>query len=742
MEVETMPRVRLGKPYPLGATWDGMGVNFALFSEHADKVELCLFDSSKAKSEYKRIPMIEYTDKVWHMYMTDIYPGQLYGYRVYGPYEPENGLRFNPNKIMLDPYARRVVRASQWHDSWFDYKRDVYAQEGKLLPDDRDNASWAPLGMIVDNAFTWENDEHPNTSWNKTIIYEAHVKGLTYLHPEIPEGLRGTYLGVASEPIIRHLKKLGVTAIELMPIHQHVDEYHLVKKGLTNYWGYNTIGFFAPDDRFTARGYRFADQVREFKTMVRILHTHGIEVILDVVYNHTAEGNHLGPNLSFRGIDNLSYYRLDASNKLLYVDFSGCGNSPNVRHPRVLQLIMDSLRYWITEMHVDGFRFDLASALARGLYDVDQLSAFFNIIHQDPVISRVKLIAEPWDLGAGGYQVGNFPVLWAEWNGKYRDMVRSFWNFPSAHHMREMATRFAGSSDLYEKSGRKPYASINFITCHDGFTMQDLVSYNEKHNEANLENNHDGNSHNISFNYGIEGPTDDTKIVDIRYRQKRNFMVTLMCSLGVPMISGGDELGRTQRGNNNAYCQDNEISWYPWNLSTRDAAFLEFVKMVVSIRKQQHVFHRSDFFRGRPIHDSGWKDITWFKPDGTEMIHDDWYDPHARAFGVTLGGDAIDELDDMGNRIIGDTILILFHFSRDEYLPFVLPTYTHNGLSSIASQPNNLIFQWKLLIDTVYELDHAADSLYWSPGESYDMAPASTAVLMLVTPEAEQGKKE
>ncbi|SFN05604.1 glycogen debranching protein GlgX [Thermodesulforhabdus norvegica] len=727
-----MPRVRPGRPYPLGATWDGMGVNFALFSENAEKVELCLFDSPDATRESARIPMVEYTDMVWHMYLTDLYPGQLYGYRVYGPYEPERGLRYNPNKVMLDPYAKRIIRSSRWHETWFDYRVDVFEKEGRLVPDTRDNAAWAPLGMVVDDAFTWQKDEHPDIPWNKTVIYEAHVKGLTYLHPDVPEELRGTYLGVATEPVIRHLRDLGVTAVELMPIHQHIDEYHLVRKGLANYWGYNSIGFFAPDERFSARGIGSSDPVREFKTMVKILHSHGIEVILDVVYNHTAEGDHSGPSLCFRGIDNPCYYRLDSQDMMKYIDFSGCGNSLNVRHPRVLQLIMDSLRYWVLEMHVDGFRFDLASALARGLYEVDQLSAFFNIIHQDPVISRVKLIAEPWDLGEGGYQVGNFPVLWAEWNGKYRDTIRAFWNYPSANNMRDMATRLAGSSDLYERSGKKPYASINFVTCHDGFTLQDLVSYNEKHNEANLEENRDGENNNISFNYGVEGPTDDPDIIETRYRQKRNFMLTLMCSLGVPMISGGDELGRTQKGNNNAYCQDNPISWYPWELSPRDAKFFEFVKKVVSIRKQQPVFQRSDFFQGRPIHDSGWKDITWFKPDGTEMKHEDWYDPGARALGVILGGDAIDELDDEGNRITGDTVLILFHFFRDGITPFVLPACTYNDTA-----PGKRIhrpFRWKLLVDTTYELDPPENLLYWNPGDVYNMTPASAALFVLTGP--------
>lgn len=705
-----------GKPYPLGATWDGMGVNFAIFSECADKVELCLFDSPGSIKETVRITIPEYTDQVWHVYLPDIRPGQLYGYRIYGPYEPKNGLRFNHHKVLVDPYARCIVRADRWHESWFDYDRKTHREKGELVPDLRDNAFCAPLSVVVDDAFTWKEDPRPETPWNQTIIYETHVKGLTILHPQVPKKVKGTYLGIASDPVIKHLKSLGVTAVELMPIHQHVDEYHLVQKGLTNYWGYNSIGFFAPDAR-----YAVSDPVREFKTMVKILHHHGIEVIIDVVFNHTAEGNHLGPTLCFRGIDNPAYYRLEKADKTRYVDFSGCGNSLNMRHPRVLQLIMDSLRYWILEMHVDGFRFDLASALARGLYEVDQLSAFFNIIHQDPVISRVKLIAEPWDLGEGGYQVGNFPVLWAEWNGKYRDAVRSFWNYPAPRHMREMATRLAGSSDLYEKSGKKPYASINFVTCHDGFTLHDLVSYNEKHNEINGEGNRDGENNNISYNHGIEGPTDNPDIIALRYRQKRNFMTTLMFSIGVPMILGGDELGRTQQGNNNAYCQDNEISWYHWNLSERDRAFLEFVKKVVKIWKEQPVFHRSDFFKGRPIHDSGWKDISWYKPDGFEMEHNDWYDDKIPALGAIFGGDAIDEVDEQGNPIKGDTILILFHFNPASETSFILPQCPQNGKGH----------SWRLMIDTRYDSGSTPEQVRWAPGMAYKMVPRSAALFVL-----------
>ncbi|HHN72800.1 MAG TPA: glycogen debranching enzyme GlgX, partial [Thermopetrobacter sp.] len=578
-------KIRPGSPYPLGATWDGVGVNFAIFSEHATRVELCLFDSVDAERESVRIPLPERTDMVWHGYVPDLIPGQLYGYRVYGPWDPEQGHRFNPNKVVFDPYAKAVGRPLRWADELYGYTYGHPSADLKM--DERDNAAWAPLAAVIDPAFTWGDDRRPNTPWHNTVIYEVHVKGFTKLHPEVPELLRGTYSGLASEPAIRHLKELGVTAVELMPVHHHAYERHLVEHNLSNYWGYNTLAFFAPDTRYAAAT-QPAEAVREFKRMVRVLHAAGLEVILDVVYNHTAEGNHLGPTLSLRGIDNAAYYRLSPENRRYYVDFTGCGNTLNMVHPRVLQLIMDSLRYWVLDMHVDGFRFDLASTLARELHEVDKLGAFFDIIHQDPVLSQVKLIAEPWDLGEGGYQVGNFPVGWTEWNGRYRDTVRAFWKGDGGM-MSEMATRLAGSSDLYEHSGRRPYASINFVTCHDGFTLQDLVSYNEKHNEANLEGNRDGENNNLSWNCGVEGPTDDPAIVALRERQKRNFIATLMLSQGVPMISGGDELSRTQRGNNNAYCQDNEISWYDWQLDERRRDFLEFVRYVVKLRREHPV---------------------------------------------------------------------------------------------------------------------------------------------------------
>jgi glycogen operon protein len=539
-----------GAPYPLGATWDGIGVNFAIFSEHATAVELCLFSGPDATAESGRMALPEQTDMVWHGYLPDVRPGQLYGYRVHGPYAPRAGHRFNPAKVLIGPYAKAVGRSVRRHDSLFGYRTGDPEQD--LSIDTRDNAAYAPLAAVVDEAFTWGTDRPPRTPWHETLIYELHVRGFTALNRHVAEGLRGTYLGVASEPALEHLLKLGVTAVELMPVHHHSDEWHLVQRGLTNYWGYNTLSYFAPDTRYAASPTPL-ESVREFKMMVRALHAAGLEVILDVVYNHTAEGNHLGPTLSLRGIDNTSYYRLRPDDARFYEDFTGCGNTLNMRSPRVLQLIMDSLRYWVLEMHVDGFRFDLASALARELHEVDKLGAFFDIIHQDPVISQVKLIAEPWDLGEGGYQVGNFPVGWTEWNANYRDAVRRFWRGDGGV-VSELATRLAGSSDLYGQSGRRPYASINFITAHDGFTLGDLVSYNEKHNEANGEDNRDGENNNLSWNCGVEGPTDNAAVRKLRWRQMRNLMTTLFTSLGVPMISGGDEMARTQRGNNNAYC--------------------------------------------------------------------------------------------------------------------------------------------------------------------------------------------
>jgi glycogen operon protein len=694
-----------------------MGVNFALFSEHAESVELCLLDSVNAEQESHRIVLPEYTDHVWHGYLPDARPGQIYGYRVYGPYLPEAGHRFNSNKMLLDPYAKAVIRPIHWCPAMYGYR--IEDPDADLSFDHEDNIRYAPLAAVIDPAFVWGDDRPPSVPWHKTVIYEAHVKGMTARHPDVPPELRGTYAGFASEPVIRHLKSLGVTAVELMPIHHSVNDERLVNIGLVNYWGYNTIGYFAPDLRFTSQGSR-QSPVTEFKMMVRTLHAAGIEVILDVVYNHTAEGNSFGPTISFRGIDNASYYRLAAYDKSKYMDFTGCGNTLNMMHPRVLQLIMDSLRYWILEMHVDGFRFDLASALARELYEVEKLGAFFDIIHQDPVISQVKLIAEPWDLGQGGYQVGNFPVLWTEWNAKYRDLVRRLWN-TGCLEVSELATRISGSSDLYETSGRKPYASINFVTCHDGFTLEDLVSYNEKHNEANGEENRDGENNNISFNYGVEGPSDNPAIRSLRFRQKRNFMATLLFSLGVPMISGGDELSRTQQGNNNGYCQDNELSWYPWELEKEEKQFLEFVKRVVTIRKSQPVFLRRNFFQGRPIRGTGIKDIAWLGPDGSEMTDEDWENPSVCSLGILLGGEALNEIDEMGRSIRGETLLLLFN-SSTETVPFVLPSHNEGGY-------------WKLMLDTTTEEPVPERRGFRESGTAYPLRDRSVALFRLYHPD-------
>jgi len=642
-------------------------VNFALFSESAQAVELCLFESTDAKAEYRRIPLREQNDRVWHIYLPEARPGWLYAYRVRGPYDPADGHRFNPAKVLSDPYAREIARTIRWDEAMFAYPYG--GPEADLLPDTRDNAAFAPLCKVVDPAYTWGDDAPPRHPWHETVIYECHVKGLTKRHPEVAPTLRGTYAGLAAEPVIRHLKALGITAVELLPVHQHVDDYALVQRGLSNYWGYNTLSFFAPELRYCSGA---MPPVQEFKMMVSTLHAAGIEVILDVVYNHTAEGDHLGPTLSLRGIDNRAYYRLRPDNPRYYVDYTGCGNTLNMLQPRVLQLIMDSLRYWILEMHVDGFRFDLASTLARELHDVDRLGAFFDIIHQDPVISQAKLIAEPWDLGEGGYQVGNFPILWTEWNGKYRDTIRRFWK-GEGRQVAELATRLSGSSDLYEASGRRPHASINFITCHDGFTLHDLVRYNEKHNLANGEDNRDGSTDNNSWNCGVEGPTEAPEINRLRAQQMRNFMATLLLSQGVPMICGGDEMGRTQGGNNNAYCQDNETTWHHWALDQEARKMLDFTKQVLRIRKNP-VLRRRHFFQGRKIRGSEIKDITWFSADGHEMSDAAWQDDSVRCMGVRLAGDAIQEVDQKGQSIVGDTLLILMN-AQAEPKSFVLPAY-------------------------------------------------------------------
>lgn len=696
-------RVWPGRPYPLGATWDGAGVNFALFSEHATKVELCLFDSAKANSERQRIEMREQTDQVWHCYLPDALPGQLYGYRVHGPYEPTSGHRFNPTKVLLDPYAKLIGRDVKWDDSLFGYKLG----QDDLSFDDRDSAAFAPLAAVVDTAFTWGDDRPPRTSWHKTFIYEMHVKGFTMRHPAVPENLRGTFAGLASDAVIQHLKGLNVTAIELLPVHHRLNDRHLVDKKLTNYWGYNTLSYFAPqasyDDTSNSLG-----PVHEFKVMVRAMHAAGIEVILDVVYNHTAEGNQLGPTLSWRGIDNAAYYRV-APDPRYYMDFTGCGNTLNMQHPKVLQLIMDSLRYWVTEMHVDGFRFDLASTLARELFEVNKLGAFFDIIHQDPILNRVKLIAEPWDVGPGGYQVGNFPPGWTEWNGMYRDNVRKFWKGDGGTSA-ELATRLSGSSDLYEWSGRKPYASVNFITCHDGFTLQDLVSYNSKHNEANLEDNRDGSDNNDSWNGGVEGPTDDPAVVALRERQKRNLLATLMLSQGVPMMLAGDELSHTQQGNNNAYCQDSPISWLDWELDDRRTRFFDFARKVTQIWRDQPVLKRRKFFQGRSIRGEGIKDLSWFGPSGKDMNDQDW-GAFVRCIGMRLAGDLIGEVNERGEPIVGDSLLVLMN-AHHEPIPFVLP-------------PTNPEHHWELLFDTA---DDAAGSAAFPAGTQYPLRDRSLAL--------------
>ena len=653
-----------GKPYPLGATWDGAGVNFALASENAIGVELCLFGGDDGNEQQHRIRILEQTGFVWHVYLPEVRPGQRYGYRVHGPYDPANGHRFNPAKLLLDPYAKALDRTINWNDALFGYT--IESEQQDLNKDERDSAPFAPKSVVVEPWFDWEGDRQLSTPWEDTVIYELHVKGMTKLHPELPEEIRGTYAGLVHPAVIDHLKRLGITAVELMPVHHFAIDRHLAEQGLTNYWGYNSIGYFAPDVRYSRGDH--GRQVAEFKGMVKEFHRAGIEVILDVVYNHTAEGNHLGPTLSFRGIDNASYYRL-ANERRYYLDFTGCGNSLNMRHPRTLQLIMDSLRYWITEMHVDGFRFDLAATLARELHEVDRLSAFFDIIQQDPVISRVKLIAEPWDVGEGGYQVGNFPPLWSEWNGKYRDCVRDYWR-GADQTLNEFASRLTGSSDLYAWSGRRPHASINFVTAHDGFTMRDLVSYNDKHNEANGEDNHDGESNNRSWNGGVEGPTEDPQINALRARQQRNFIATLMFSQGVPMLLGGDEIGRTQRGNNNAYCQDNEISWIHWDQV--DSDLLDFTRAAIEFRKHHRNFRRRRFFQGRPIRGNEVSDIGWFKPDGNPMSDQDWNSGFAKSIGVYLNGDALGGVDDRGEPFKDDSFYLLFN-GYHEALDFILP---------------------------------------------------------------------
>jgi glycogen operon protein len=670
-----------GEPFPLGATYDGRGTNFSLFSEVATRVELCLFDSEGKET---RVPLPETTALCWHGYLPEVRPGQRYGFRVHGPWAPDEGHWCNPAKLLLDPYAKAIEGEWNWNESMFPY----HFENPDNSKNDLDSADVMPKSIVVDQAFDWEGDAPPRRPWHKTILYEAHVKGFTKRHPSLPEDLRGTYGGLAHPETIAYLEKLGITAIELLPVHQFVQDSLLLDRGLRNYWGYNSIGYFAPHYEYACSG-TGGEQVREFKGMVKALHRAGIEVILDVVYNHTAEGNHLGPVLSFKGIDNRAYYRTVADNRRYYMDYTGTGNTLNMMHPHVLQLLMDSLRYWVLDMHVDGFRFDLAATLARELHDVDRLGSFFDLIQQDPVINKVKLIAEPWDVGEGGYQVGNFPPLWSEWNGKYRDSVRDFWR-GTDQNLAEFGSRFTGSSDLYEGTGRRPYASVNFITAHDGFTLHDLVSYNEKHNEANGEENRDGESHNRSWNCGAEGPTDKPEVMTLRNRQVRNFLATLLLSQGVPMICGGDEIGRTQGGNNNGYCQDNEISWYDW--ASADQALLGFTRDLIRLRSEHPVFTRRRWFHGRAIRGSDVGDIGWFTPGGTEMSDQDWQTGFAKSLGVFLNGDAIRTLDEEGARVVDDSFYVMFN-AHSEAIEFVLPESKWGE-------------QWSIACDTRDTADH------------------------------------
>jgi len=682
-----------------------------MFSEHANKMDLCLFDSPEATTETHCLTMPEHTDQVWHIYLPDVEPGQLYGYRAHGPYEPEKGHRFNPHKIILDPYAKAIGRDVIWDDSLFGYT--IGHEDTDLSYDTRDSAPFAPLAAVIDSAFTWGDDRPPRTPWHKTFIYELHVKGFSMLNAGVAEKQRGTYAGVGAEASVQHLLSLGVTAVELMPVHHFVDDRHLTERGLHNYWGYNTLAYFAPEMKYASQQ-SAAKSVQDFKMMVRSLHAAGIEVVLDVVYNHTGEGSPLGPTLSMRGADNASYYRLSPEDPRYYMDFTGCGNTLNMQHPRVLQLIMDSLRYWVTEMRVDGFRFDLASTLARELFAVNKLGAFFDIIHQDPILSQVKLIAEPWDVGEGGYQVGNFPVLWTEWNGKYRDCVRRFWKGDGGATS-EFSTRLAGSSDLYAWSGRLPYASINFVTCHDGFSLRDLVSYGEKHNSANGEDNKDGANDNNSWNCGAEGPVDDPEINALRDRQQRNLLATLFLSQGVPMLCSGDELSHSQNGNNNTYCQDNELTWLNWELDSKQKEFLEFVRLAAQIWREQPVFQRRRFFQGRRIRGSDIKDISWFTPSGQEMSDSDWDAGFAKCLGVRLAGDLIGDVDERGEPIRGETLMVLLN-AHHEALPFMLPT----------TKPEH---HWECLIET-YNPARQVPPL--GSGEKFELKARSLAVFRTI----------
>jgi len=698
-----------GSPSPLGATWDGEGVNFALFSQFASGVELCLFDAASDIEPTATIPIKERSHYVWHIYIPRLKAGQLYGYRVHGKYEPHNGFRFNPNKLLIDPYAKAIAGTIQWHDSLFGYKVDSPDQD--LSFSEMDSAPYIPKSVVIDSSFDWENDRAPKIPYHNTIIYEAHVKGFTVLHPEIPEEIRGTYAALGHPVVIEYLQKLGITAIELMPVHHYVIDRHLVQNKLSNYWGYNTIGFFAPDVRYSSSG-ATGEQVNEFKQMVKQLHRAGIEVILDVVYNHTGEGNQMGPTINFRGIDNASYYRL-MDDKRFYKDYTGTGNTLNVMNPNVLKLIMDSLRYWILEMHVDGFRFDLASTLARELHEVDRLGSFLDIIHQDPVISQVKLIAEPWDIGEGGYQVGEFPPGWTEWNGKYRDCIRDYWRGADSM-LAEFAQRFTGSSDLYMDDDRTPTASINFITAHDGFTLNDLVCYNEKHNEANKENNQDGESHNRSWNCGVEGPADDPTVQRLRDRQKRNFLTTLFLSQGVPMLVAGDELSRTQKGNNNAYCQDNEISWINWEEA--DLNLLQFTRRLIHLYKSHPVFSRRRWFQGHSIKGTGAEDIAWFKPDGTKMTEENWRNDFAKSLAVYMNGRGLHTTGWRGEQLVDDSFYIIFN--------------AYHGKIEYKLPPANYGKEWNKVLDTLDGTINTTGGKKYRPTEIITVEGLSVMLLM------------
>lgn len=716
-------KIWLGNPYPLGATWMGNGVNFALFSSMATSVDLCLFESLDSRQESIRVPMTEQTNQVWHVFLPDARPGQLYGFRVSGPYDPERGVRFNSSKLLLDPYARAIAGDVNWADEMFAYVVGDKLED--LARDFRDDGWGMPKSVVIDEAFDWKQDKRPHISMAETIVYEVHVKGFTKSWPEVPEAIRGTYAGLASEPAIDYLKTLGVTAVELLPVHAHIDDKILADRGLTNYWGYNSIGFFAPHGGYSSAG-QTGEQVREFKEMVRTLHGAGIEVILDVVYNHTAEGNHLGPTLSFRGIDNIAFYWLLPDNPRFYLDFTGTGNSLNVLHPRAIQLMTESLRYWVTEMHVDGFRFDLASTLARTPSGFDRTHSFFNAILQDPVLSQIKLIAEPWDVGLGGYQVGNFPPPWSEWNGKYRDVVRSYWKGDEGK-IGEMAYRLTGSPDLYQHDGRRPCASVNFITAHDGFTLADLVSYNEKHNEANGEKNQDGDNNNQSWNCGAEGPTEDAQINALRRKQQRNMLTTLFLSQGVPMLLGGDEFGRTQNGNNNTYCQDNEISWFDWARTDEQNRLFEFTRRLIALRKAHPVFRRPKFFQGRRIRGSEIKDVMWFNPGGNEMSEDEWASPFVRCLGILLSGDTVDVVDFQNQPIRDETFLLLIN-AHYEAIAFLLP-----GMENL---------EWEMMLDTNEEEGFLKRPKRFASGDDVDLAERASSLFRLVGGAQAQARQE